>query len=57
MTAAERRVLLGDAVIAHIGEEVDAAPPPPAEVLADLRRILTHPALVRMAARPAHHAA
>ncbi|MFB6934527.1 hypothetical protein [Streptomyces chartreusis] len=44
MTAAERRALLGDDVIAHIHECVDAAPDPGPEVVAHLRRIMTRPA-------------
>lgn len=44
MTPAERRALLGDDVIARIHREVAAAPAPTAEVIARLRRILTHPA-------------
>ncbi|MFI0268622.1 hypothetical protein [Streptomyces luteogriseus] len=44
MTAAERRALLGDDVIAHIHECVAAAPEPTPEVVESLRRILTHPA-------------
>lgn len=43
MTAAERRALLGDAVIEHIHAEADYAPPPPPEVLDVLRPILTRP--------------
>ncbi|MFE2323627.1 hypothetical protein ACFXD5_06835 [Streptomyces sp. NPDC059385] len=40
MTPAEqRRALLGDAVLAHIQELVNAAPPPDAETIARLRRI------------------
>lgn len=44
MTREERRALLGDEVIAHIRECVDAAPDPSPEVVAHLRRIMTHPA-------------
>jgi hypothetical protein len=46
VTAAERRALLGDAVIARINAEADAAiaeHPPTAEVLDRLRPILTSP--------------
>ncbi|MGI3230602.1 hypothetical protein ACRJ4B_49960 [Streptomyces sp. GTA36] len=45
MTPAERRLLLGDDVIAHIQEQVDAAPAPPPHVIDELRRILTRPAM------------
>lgn len=45
MTAAERRALLGDAVIEHIADEVDDAPAPTPEVLDALRPILTRPAV------------
>lgn len=44
MTAAERRALLGDAVIEQIHERVAEAPEPTADVIAKLRRILTRPA-------------
>lgn len=44
MTAAERRALLGDAVIAHIHDRVEDAPEPTPEVVASLRRILTRSA-------------
>lgn len=60
MRAAERRALLGDDVIAQIGELVRTAPAPPAALVDDLRRILTHPAApLRMDVRPrpVHHAA
>jgi hypothetical protein len=43
MTAAERRALLGDAVIAHIHAEVDAAPEPGPETVEALRRIFSQP--------------
>lgn len=52
MRAAERRALLGDAVIEHIHELVDAAPEPSPEVIDKLRRVLTRPA-VRVASAPA----
>lgn len=42
--AAERRRLLGDAVIEHIHAEVAKAPPPTPDVLDLLRPILTRPA-------------
>ncbi|MEN2423061.1 hypothetical protein AABB02_33735 [Streptomyces rimosus] len=48
MTPGERRRLLGTEVIARIHREVDAAPPPPPDVIAELRRILA-PALDRNA--------
>ncbi|MGW0495089.1 hypothetical protein ACWD0Z_06500 [Streptomyces sp. NPDC003007] len=44
MRAAERRALLGDAVIAQIRERVAAAPKPPADVIDALRPILARPA-------------
>lgn len=44
MTRAERRALLGDAVIEQIHRRVAAAPPPDAELIAALRPILTNPA-------------
>lgn len=44
MTRAERLALLGPEVIAYIHAEVDAAPPPDADLIAVLRRILTNPA-------------
>lgn len=44
MTRAERRALLGDDVIAHIEEVVDAAPDPTPEVVDRLRRIFNQPA-------------
>lgn len=44
MTRAERRALLGDDVITQIHERVAAAPAPSAELVDDLRRILTRPA-------------
>lgn len=43
MTPAERRALLGDAVIEHIRQLVAAAPPPDAELVAELRPIFTNP--------------
>ncbi|MEV3857791.1 hypothetical protein AB0J38_26130 [Streptomyces sp. NPDC050095] len=43
MTPAERRALLGDAVIAHIEEVVTQAPEPTPEVIESLRRIFTRP--------------
>lgn len=60
MRAAERRALLGDDVIAEIGELVSTVPAPSPDLVGDLRRILTHPATpVRLDAkpRPAHRAA
>ena len=44
MTDEERRAILGDDVIAHIREVVDAAPDPTPEVVEALRRIFTRPA-------------
>lgn len=45
MTPAEkqRRELLGGDVIAHIEAGAEAAPPPSADVIESLRRILTQP--------------
>ncbi|MEU8952072.1 hypothetical protein [Streptomyces sp. NPDC048489] len=47
VTAAEaaerRRAVLGDALIAHIHEVVDAAPDPTPELVAELRRIFARP--------------
>jgi hypothetical protein len=43
MSPAERRALLGDQVIAHIHDVVDAAPEPTSEVVEGLRRIFTQP--------------
>jgi hypothetical protein len=51
MTAAERRALLGDDVIAYIDEQALAAPAPPPELVDRLRRILTQPAGRLIAAR------
>lgn len=53
MTREERRALLGDKVIEHIHECVDAAPDPTPEVVARLRRIMTRPAGEIPAPRPA----
>jgi hypothetical protein len=44
MRAAERRRLLGDAVIADIHRQVAEAPEPTPELIDHLRRILTRPA-------------
>jgi hypothetical protein len=44
MRAAERRALLGDAVIAQIRERVAATPEPPADVMDTLRPIFARPA-------------
>jgi hypothetical protein len=54
MTDEERRALLGDEIIAHIREVVDAAPEPDAETVDKLRRLLARPANRESAAhRPA----
>ncbi|MEU8760707.1 hypothetical protein [Streptomyces sp. NPDC048659] len=37
------RQLLGETVMDHIRAEVDAAPPPSPELVADLRRVFTRP--------------
>lgn len=50
MTRDERHQLLGAAVVAQIHERVAEAPVPTADVVDDLRRILTRPA---SQARPA----
>lgn len=52
MTREERRALLGDEVIAHIHELVEAAPEPGPELISRLRLILA-PAAVRLQARNA----
>ena len=44
MRAAERRALLGDAVIEQIRERVAATPEPPAAVMDALRPIFSRPA-------------
>ena len=44
MNAAERRRLLGDAVIADIDRQVAEAPEASPDLIEDLRRILTRPA-------------
>ncbi|WP_154080458.1 hypothetical protein [Streptomyces mobaraensis] len=44
MTPAERRALLGDAVIERIHREVAETPAPSEDVIASLRMILTRPA-------------
>ncbi|WP_327671901.1 MULTISPECIES: hypothetical protein [unclassified Streptomyces] len=54
MTPAERRALLGDDVISHIHDVVDAAPEPSPEVVETLRRIFSAP---RAAAPPKSPAA
>lgn len=58
MTAAERRRLLGDDVIADIHRQVDEAPEASPELIDDLRRILTRPAArSQQADERQHHAA
>jgi hypothetical protein len=57
MTDEERRELLGDDVIAHIREMVDAAPEPPPEFADELRRLLFGPGTDEPAPRPADPAA
>lgn len=56
MTHEERRALLGDAVIEHIHELVEAAPEPGPELISRLRLILA-PAAARLQARKAAKAA
>ncbi|MFE4697167.1 hypothetical protein ACFRIC_08755 [Streptomyces sp. NPDC056738] len=41
--AERRRLILGDEMVAHIQECVDAAPAPPPELLEELRRSMTNP--------------
>ena len=53
MTDEERRELLGDDVINHIREIVDAAPEPPPEFADELRRLLLGPGASESAPRPA----
>ena len=53
MTREERRVLLGDEVIARIHECVKAAPDPSPELVEKLRRIMTRPAGAALAPGPA----
>ncbi|CAM5509290.1 hypothetical protein [Streptomyces aurantiogriseus] len=53
MTREERRRILGDEVIAHIHERVDAAPDPTPELVEELRRIMTRPGDSVPAPRPA----
>ncbi|MFJ9029755.1 hypothetical protein ACIRQP_14725 [Streptomyces sp. NPDC102274] len=58
MTREERQRLLGDDVIAQIHARVAEAPAPTADVIADLRRILTRPAgRSAVAAAPVQRAA
>ena len=56
MTREERRALLGDDVIAHIHDLVEAAPEPGPELISRLRLILA-PAAARLQARKASEAA
>jgi hypothetical protein len=53
VTREERHALLGPAIVKHIHECVDAAPDPPPELVAKLRRIMTNPAGSVPAPRPA----
>ncbi len=57
MTREERRALLGDEVIAHIHQLVDAAPEPSPDVVEKLRRIITRPGSAQRTQRPAADAA
>lgn len=57
MTAAERRALLGDEVIAHIHERVAQAPEPTPDVVDALRRIFSRPAGCVEESAPAANAA
>jgi len=56
MTREQRRALLGDAVIEHIHDLVEAAPEPGPELISRLRLILA-PAAARLQARKASEAA
>jgi hypothetical protein len=56
MTREQRRALLGDDVIAHIHDLVEAAPEPGPELISRLRPILA-PAAARLQARKASEAA
>lgn len=55
--AQERRAILGDDVLAHIDNLVEAAPEPSPEVVEKLRRIMTRPAGAIPEPRPAADAA
>lgn len=55
MTREERRALLGDKVIEHIRELVEASPEPGPELISRLRLILA-PATARLQARKASEA-
>lgn len=44
MNREERRLILGDDVVAQIRARVAEAPEPSDELVAELRRIMTHPA-------------
>lgn len=55
--AEKRRELLGDDVIDHINEVVDAAPDPTPELIEALRRIFTRPGSPKPESRPASDAA
>lgn len=56
MTREQRRALLGDAVIAHIHNLVEATPEPGPELISRLRLILA-PAAARLQARKASETA
>jgi hypothetical protein len=56
MTDEERRAILGDDIVAHIREAVDAAPEPTSELVDDLRRFFA-PAGRASCPRPAAEAA
>lgn len=53
MTDEERRAILGDAIIDHINEVIDAAPDPTPELVEELRRIIARPARDVSRPRPA----
>ena len=52
MTREQRLALLGPDTVAHISTLVDAAPEPTPELVADLRRIMTHPGRAVRQTRP-----
>lgn len=57
MTRAERLALLGTDVVEQIHQRVALAPAPTADVVDDLRRILTRPASREQTSVPAPQAA
>lgn len=57
MNRAQRRALLGDDVIAHLRDRVEAAPVPGADVVDQIRLVFTRPAGRSVMKRPAADAA